>query len=537
MKKETGIIAAYLSFLLFGGPLFGFGEKILVIGAGAGWNTVASRTGVTEIHAIRPYPVLVLTSSDPSPGDASLDMSLSFDESAPELFTDRIGQYRVSSSPGISTADRRLARIGMGAALFSGTMIYSPGQEDPGIVGPLRLTPKDRNALFSAGRHIKDFSIEFWLFPLNMENGEHILAWNATRQGVQRIQCTASRNRLQWAFTDFFDLSDPESGAGGDAERTTVSLNGDTALVPRTWSHHLVRFDSETGLLEYLVNGQSEDITYTTRTGREGGQIRYPVAGQGGSFVLGSRFMGMLDEFKIHSRFAPDPLVRKYPARGGRIETRAVDLGEYNSRVLKIEAAGGRTSNTGGVIQNEYVDNGNFRFSDGSMIQFFIRAGESPYRWDKAAWRSFIPGTGLTDIQGRYVQIAAAFYPSGDGETTPYLDEISITYLPDDPPRAPSQITAVARDGGVDLVWRASPDRDAAGYVVYYGTASGEYFGQGAACGDSPVNVGNRTAIRIDGLLNGTLYYFAVASYDRLNPLHIGAFSREVSARPLGTFE
>ncbi|MDR2518257.1 MAG: hypothetical protein LBD13_02460 [Spirochaetaceae bacterium] len=527
MKKETvSIPALYLFFLIFGSPLFGVGEKILVIGAGTGWNAVANRNGVTEIYAIRPYPVLVLSSSAMSGADSSLDMSLSFDEADPALFKDQAGRYLLSVSEGLSAADRRLARIGMGAALFSGAMIYHPGREDPGIAGPLRLTPMDQSALFFPGRRLKDFSIEFWLFPLNMENGEHIFAWNAARQQVQRIQCAASRNRLQWTFSDFFDLD-------ADDSRTTVSLSGVAALIPRTWSHHLVRFDSETGLLEYLVNGQSEDMVYTTRNGREGGQIYYPVVGQGGSFILGNRFMGMLDEFKIHSRFAPDPLIRKYPRQGGRIETRSLDLGEYNSRVLKIEAAGGRTSNTGGVIQNEYASNGNFRFPDDAMIQFFIRAGESPYRWDGVEWQSFTPGTELHGIHGRYIQIAAAFYPSGDGETTPYLDEISVTYLPDEPPRAPSQITAIARDGAIDISWRASPDRDAAGYLLYYGTASGEYFGEGAAIGDSPVNVGKSTSVRIGGLTNGTLYYFAVAAYDRLDPLHIGVFSREVSARPL----
>jgi hypothetical protein len=76
--------------------------------------------------------------------------------------------------------------------------------------------------------------------------------------------------------------------------------------------------------------------------------------------------------------------------------------------------------------------------------------------------------------------------------------------------------------------------------MVYYGTSRGEYFGEGAAPGASPVDVGKRTGLYIDGLENGVLYYFAVAAYDRRDGtddgrgiFHAGEFSREVSARPL----
>ncbi|MDR2485322.1 MAG: fibronectin type III domain-containing protein [Treponema sp.] len=539
MKKETTIIAAlYLFFLISGSParVYGIGEKTLIIGADATWNTIESRNGITEIFSIRPYPVLVLSSALRSGNDPSLDMALSFDEARPEVFTDQTGHYQLSVSEGVSAADRRLARIGMGAALFSGAIVYNPGAEDPGILGPLRITPQEKNALFFPGRVLRDFSIEFWLFPMNMENGEHILSWTASERNnqgefiIQRIQCTSSKNRLQWSFFDFFDFN-----AG--ARRIAVSLGGSTPLVPKTWSHHLIRFDSDTGLLEYLVNGRLEDITYATSLGREGGQVYYPFIGQEGSFVLGGRFMGMLDEFKLYGRFVSNPEIRKYPRQGGRVETRSIDLGESNSHILKVEVAGGRTSNSGGIIHNEYTGNGTFRFADNSMIQFFIRAAESPYRWTGVEWRPFIPGAELPDIRGRYVQIAALFYPSGDGETTPYLDEIRIIYRPDEPPRPPSLIAAIAGDGAVDLSWRSSSDRDVAGYLVYYGTSPEEYFGEGALLGASPINVGKRTSVHIDGLQNGTLYYFTVAAYDRIEPLHIGPFSREVTARPLRTIE
>jgi hypothetical protein len=226
------------------------------------------------------------------------------------------------------------------------------------------------------------------------------------------------------------------------------------------------------------------------------------------------------------------------------METRPLDLGERNSQVLKVEALGGYFCPAGrnpkAGMQNEYAGSGRFRFANDAMIQFFIRAADSPYQWtdEESEWLPFEPGTDFAGtIRGRYVQLAAVLYPSGDGEAAPYLDEIRVLYRRDDPPRPPSMLNAAARDGAVDLSWRASPDTDLSGYLVYFGAASGEYFGESALLGASPIDAGKRTSLRIEGLKNGTLYYFAVAGYDRNSPADAGPFSREVSARPLRTIE
>jgi len=121
-----------------------------------------------------------------------------------------------------------------------------------------------------------------------------------------------------------------------------------------------------------------------------------------------------------------------------------------------------------------------------------------------------------------------------------------VVYHAAEPPPPPSQLVAVARDGAVELSWRASPSRELGGYFVYFGTAPGEYFGEHAIIDNmvraSPIDVGNRTSVRIDGLTNGTLYFFAVAAYNRPQTSNDGArivlpesgeFSREVAARPL----
>jgi hypothetical protein len=380
-----------------------------------------------------------------------------------------------------------------------------------------------------------------------MENGEQILSWNSSLPRIQggyyfqHIRCSVIKNRLVWNFGDFFTSPDGE-------ETRKAALNGSSTVVPKLWSHHLIRFDADTGLLEYLVNGSTESITYVTNTGAEGGEVYTPVTGQGGAFVLGKGYTGLLDEFRIHGRYAGGPgrefglegSIQKYPAAGGRVETRTFDLGAESGAVLRLEALGGRISLRGNSKLNDYAGGRRLSFADNSAIQFFIRTGDNPYRWTDADWQVVEAGIELSPaFQGRYVQAAANLYPSADGETSPYLEELRIVYRPNAIPPPPALLTAQTRDGGVELSWRKPAGDNPDGYLVYYGAARGEYFGTGVPQGPSPINVGKRTTFLLEGLNNGMLYYFAVASYriipgsGKTEELLIGEFSREVTARPL----
>ena len=536
MKRHVYLIALLYLFSLALGSLYGIGEKTIRLGGDSLWKMVNYRAGITEMNLVRPTPVVILASSG-GLSSAGLDLALSFDEGRPALFRDSAGRYRVIVSPLLAAVDDHFAQAGSGAALFQAALTENSKPERPNAGGSLVVEADSRDALFAPNNHIYDFSIEFWLHPFSAENGERILQWssvrpiknNKTNFASQEIQCVSSKNRLRWSFVNFFYSPD-------GASSIDIKIDGVSAVVPKTWSHHLIRFDSITGMIEYLVNGKTETVEYATASGSEGGEVYTPIAGEGGSFTFGSVFSGMLDEFKIHGAHVPNPAVRKYPVRGGRIETRALDLGEGSNGVLKIEASGGKVSILDKKINNEFKRNGRFRFSDDSEMQFFIRSSDNPWQWDNS-WHSVTPGADLNGaVHGRYVQLAVDFYPSANGEVSPYLEELRITYLPDEPPLPPAQLTAVAMNGAVQLRWKNSPDQKTAGYMVYYGTASDDYFGEGAALGGSPINAGKQNTISIDGLKNGTLYYFRVAAYSQSSPdapPHTGEFSREVRARPL----
>jgi hypothetical protein len=555
MKKTNLFVLSCLGgvFLMaFAPPAFALGELILTIGGKNGWEQIGSRREVVEMERVRPLPVLALGSGE-KPRDASLDMALYFDEGDRAYFSDSTGNYT------LYTADQ-IHSVGVSRARFGGGAVFSLAGEDRSAQteanarsfnisaqergsenGPLLIEARRPDALFSAGRDTGDFSIEFWLYPNSMENGEEILFWTAANPSgtaqkpaggadVQSIRSVTSKNRLEWDLRHFF------ISPARDAS-LNLRLTSSTPVIPKTWSHHLLRFDSEIGLLEYLVNGILEDIVYTTESGEESGEIFTPVVGERGSFVLGRRFNGMLDNFRIYNRYLENADLRRYPAEGGAVRSEVIDLGGQNSSVLRIDVSGGVFFADKKSERNKFERNGNFRFPDGAQIQFFVRSSAFQYTWSESAWQTFVPGKTLSGIKNRFIQVEAHLYPGGDRETTPYLEAIDVVYTRKGAPSPPTQLRAVAKDGAVELVWKAPGDESIKGYLVYYGKASGEYFSDDSLRGSSPIDAGKRSSFTIDNLQNGVLYYFAVSAYDNTGLENSGGFSREVSARPLRMIE
>ena len=80
-------------------------------------------------------------------------------------------------------------------------------------------------------------------------------------------------------------------------------------------------------------------------------------------------------------------------------------------------------------------------------------------------------------------------------------------------------------NGSITLAWDPNLEPDVAGYVVYFGAASGKYTNR--------VDVGNVTTYTVTGLAEGTDYFFAVTAYNssRLE----SDYSNEISYRLPGS--
>jgi hypothetical protein len=376
----------------------------------------------------------------------------------------------------------------------------------------LELAPLS-GALFFRATRWGDFTIEFWLRPTVLSDGEEVLGWIGSRfregrSTAQELRCTVRKRRLAWEFINFFTAS-------RDAAPRRFGLEGLAPLLPRVWHHHLLRFDSSTGLLEYLVDGVPEAVSYARDPDR--GEALTPFTGEADSapLTLGRGLTGFLDELRISRVFVQDPGLNRYAGRSGSAESRPLDLGYSGTRVKRIDSV--------------------YRSEADSDVFFYFRVADRLLAEDlEGPWRQFRPGEGLGEARGRFIQLRVELYPDGRRHVSPRLAELRVVYEPDLPPAPPSAVLATAGNGLVRLAWSLVREEDVRGYMIYYGTSPGNYHGTDGDRGPSPIDVGPASEFSLGGLKNGWLYYFAVVAYDATDPPHRSGFSREVSARPSG---
>lgn len=378
--------------------------------------------------------------------------------------------------------------------------------------GELVLTTHNESS-FSPASVWGDFSIEFWLYPLTVSDGEQIFLWTGARyqNGAilpQHIKCSIQNNRLHWSFVNFFV---PPDGTAAD-----IVLEGNNEMIPKQWNHHIIRFNSATGLLEYCINNIPEDITYVTDTKHEGGTVFIPRIGQSSERKLSffKNYTGFADEIRFSKDFIQEPNLKTYNFTRGYFITTPIDTGTEDSRIISFSSVEDTPSDT--------------------AIDYFFRiSNQLPIT---SSWNHFEPDDriGSEFNAGRFLEILVYLYPDGKKEVSPEVSYLQGTIEPDFPPPAPTGLTADPKDGSVTLSWNRVLDEDVKGYLIYYGTEPGRYFGSAGNLGPSPLDAGNTESLTIEGLENGQLYYFAVSAYDQTGKKRSRApLSREVSARPL----
>lgn len=368
------------------------------------------------------------------------------------------------------------------------------------------MQPSPRS-LFTPGEFWQDFSIEFWLYPALLDDGETLFFWSGSRwqedRAVpQRIAVRVKERTLVWIFDNFF---------ASLAEKTNrFELRGITPLIPRTWHHHLIRYDSKYGLFEYLLDGVPEAVIYTTANGHVDGSLYSPQVGDAdsGPVRIGADFTGFIDELRITRRFEENPVLNRYRNVSGHAVSRIFDLGYTGTALKRIEAVSKKPADT--------------------EIYFYYRIADQLETSEQlaTAWRQFVPGLSFDNIRGRFLQIMFELLPDGATEKSPELSEIRIVYEQDLPPPPPPELYVEPGDRMVTLYWQKVSADDVRGYLIYYGNRPGSYH--------TTIDVGDVAGYEVTGLENGRLYYFSLVAYDSTEPPHRSLFSTEISTRPSG---
>lgn len=470
-------------------------EKTLTFGGKDGWPELSKMNGVVKGKGRFGYDCIQLDTNSRTLTDKT-DLLIDFES---ERSVDVAGNYTVVEN-NIIRSDSSI--MGKGAGVARGT-------------GGLRLSGK-MGSLFGTPGTPGSFLIEFWLRPSIAENGEIVFSWRSSRTIgnyplYQMIGASFLNNHLEWKFTNVFN---GYAEHGGE-----ISLSSYRTIIPGVWAHHSLSYNAETGLLEYRIDGVLEALMYVTTNGHEqGGSLYSPILGVVADIDICPSFTGGIDDFHIQRTSASESFnslrYDPYKKDGGRFETKPILI------------------STGATLQ--HID-AIISEPPQTAVVMYVRSGDNYFNWTDSypEWRPVKNHAQLEDVSGLYFQIAVDLYPDGSGENSPSVTQIDVSYTEVPLPLPPFTVRAESGDGQVKLTWSFSVDDTAAGYYVFYGERPGEYLGGEAVQGTSPLNVQNVNSCTITGLKNGKIYYFAVASYSKLDGRIMGPLSKEVYARPL----
>ena len=467
----------------------------LIMGGNSGWGDLEILDNIEMYPGKGGYSSFGIKSSVYQADDFT-DLLINFDDSR---IYDAAGNYTIESN--ISTTDIKKV-LGNGSGVFRGaetSVRLSPGPE----------------SIFSKGQVLDSFSIEFWLNPSRFSENAVLLSYQGTlrdREGKlvpQELACSINNRKLTWEFKNLFYMN------GDD---TDISLSGITSIIPDIWHHHLLRFDSSTGLIEYLVDGKLEAVQYSSYSGIEDGSIHFPLISASGSsdLILGRKFTGYMDEIRISRSFIKNPVLFRYQGTRADTVSKIVDLGRSDSILEKI------------MIEHDIP-------KDSAIFFHYNISNKLEDMFDETKWRTFSPNERIiNNNRGKYLRIKLELHPDGEEILTPMVSDIQIRYIKNLPPLAPAYLHAEGGDTRVVLSWPRMSNPDVEGYLIYYGTEKGIYFGSDALEGSSPLLISDRdiTGITVHGLTNGKLYHFAIAAYDGAGVKYPGDFSKEITSRP-----
>lgn len=499
LEKTCRKYNAILCFVLLICGSFAHAD-VHTFGGKKGWDEVQVRNGITTGKGRFGYESLELETNANIVGPAT-DCLLDFENGR---VYDKAGKYDVVKN---STFSSKKAVVGKGA-------VQSRGR------GGIELQGDD-SSFFGYEGPAGSFVVDFWICPSAVENGEVLLNWRSSknigsRVVYQLISVSFYKNKVMVLFSNIFE--------GWTENHGDLTLVSSRSIIPEKWSHHTISYEEESGILEYRIDGELEDIKYLTDTGHEGGSVYTAVMGVAANLQLCPSYSGLLDDFMIVRSYSNLRLEERiqnseirapehYRISGGRFETIPV-LTKEGTVINSVKAE---------VFEPEQTE-----------VKLYVRGGDNYFNWteDYPVWQPVKSGKKIEGLSGMYFQVAAELFPDGGGDTTPSVTQIDVEYTTLPEPLPPYRINVERGDGCVTLSWSYSVDDTAGGYYIYYGNRPGEYLGRVACEGSSPVNVGNVTTATLTGLKNGTIYYFAVAAYSKIDDRICGPLSKEVFARP-----
>lgn len=511
MKINTRFNWIYI--FLLGGLFFSFlsgflcaQEQQIILGGKLPWRILEEKN-ITQTEGRRGYPSIVLQAYEPRGlSEKNKDLALTFQTPDKAIIQ---GNYELDI-PYPLFISNEFSRRQTGSLLFV-------EKKNPLVLKVLE------NSLFYPGNTSDRFTIEFWLYPNKNSDSEVIISWKGIMESgdsvkTQKIQTFFEGGTLKWVFENIF--------FGNNLKDTLFEVKGVSPLKPKTWSHHLLRYDSTSGLLEYFVDGKPSAIT---KVYDEKEEMKTPYSFYIGSLsdkkiIFGEDFTGSLDDIFISKEWEAFSVLNNnvYTKQNAFLITEALDLQTSQAQLLSVNTLQETPQST--YIEYQY------RISD--ELSFEADETGKIVKNVKGEWKPLVVNNPIEQLgRGRYLQIRATLLPEGTGQYTPSLSQIIIQYLPNAPTNAPTILEVKAGNGQISLEWTPSLSSQVRGYMLYFGTQPKFYYGDGKI--GSPIDLGNKTSYTLKGLKNGQIYYLSLVAYGEGDPPTLSNFSEEFNVRPL----
>jgi hypothetical protein len=380
-------------------------------------------------------------------------------------------------------------RVGQQAAAFAGNnaLVFIPGS----------------STLFF-GSESTGFTIDFWLSPSRLGDGEIVMSYEATMIGRneqrirQSIVCYIEGARLIWRFENIFFTYDEQP--------IIVEINGEMML-KNQWMRHSIRYNPRDNRLEVLDNNIITAIQHVNEQNHQNGDVATLLLYRGTQRRLRvGDFFGYLDNFSIIPKFIVDLFNGYYMAHGVYVSS-PIDL--FGNRPNNIDLHG--------ITENS------------SELRIFLRSGSNAtiLEQSNAPWTPYEVGSDLRNYKfDRFLQVRVDFFAGVSAQTSPLLSNIVMNYDRLPPPPRPGALTFTREGDNVRVSWQSLMLAHVSGYKLYFGENSGDYYG---VIGDlrSPIELGLNNSVLLSGLIPGKRYYFSLTAYDANVPKRESAFSAE----------
>ena len=412
VRKQSRSGTIFLCLLLLASPLFAL-EKSIELGKANLWGEMQAMEGVTAVPGRWGFQDLALTSAEYAP-DASTELLLHFD--APGT-ADATGTYTLTGSPPLIANEA--AALGSGGAAFTG---------DARVVG---FTGPAGRACFLPALSGETSSIEFWLYPATLSNGESIISWTGfpgKARGRHAGSCRKACSAL--SVTGNSSGTSRISSLSRRASGCPVDPGGDTAapaprMAPPPAAFRCPRGSSRiqagrSARSNPAYHGHGERVGFHRRSQGGTGARRAPV-------MLGAGFTGFLDELRVSRRVVDDPVTSRFLGKDG--------LGHFTDPRSRLFLHAHCPHRSGGLDA--------LRHGRGVLLQGSGPLEREAVSWRATDWVPFTPGTDFKDtLKARYIQLRVELYPDGRRAVSPRLSDLTVVYEPNVPPAPPAGLVA-----------------------------------------------------------------------------------------------